>query len=287
MSTKASTADRSPILVVVRGRAGSGKSTVAKGVAERLGFSRVDYDAEMLAAYQRYGVRTTEVRELARQEGRIASGHLAAAYLGLGHSAVCDANIRDLSELSELTSYDADSPAGAKLLVVRLEVGRSEARKRKLTTEWNEFRIDPRAAARYFEQMWNEPFKPIVDEVALVVADKAADTILDATCRLIETARADHDSARSTRGRQAVTSDPGQNEGDSRGHGPPSMRLGAERAGVIKPSHDQAGIRPRSTEERSDRERPGRESPLARRRGSRRLAPLSASARSSRQPKRQ
>lgn len=187
MSAEAAGEVRPPILVVIRGRAGSGKSTLARGVAEGLGFARVDYDAEMLAAYQRYGVRSTEVRELARQEGRISSGHLASAYLRRGRSVVCDANVRDSRELSDLTSYDSTASSDARLLVVRLEIGHDEARRRKVTPDWNEYRLDPRAAARYFEQMWNEPFKPIVDEVELVVSGKPEDAVLREVSGLIET----------------------------------------------------------------------------------------------------
>jgi predicted kinase len=168
--------------VVVRGKAGSGKSTVALGIQERLGWERVDYDAEMIRAYHRYGLFTEDGRELARREGRIAAGAAVRAHIAAGRSVVCDADVRDARELAELLEYDGQLPARCRVLVICLTLTRGEARRRKLTPQWNEFRVNPRQAARYFEQLWNYPFDPINAEREIKVGGKAIPVALEEAC---------------------------------------------------------------------------------------------------------
>jgi hypothetical protein len=185
MSAAVATKLHRPILVVIRGKVGSGKSTVARGIERRLGFVRVDYDAEMLKAYLRYASPVESVRDLSRQEGRIAAGKLARTHLDGGHSVVCDADLRDSHELSELTSYNTESPGQSRALLLRLEISHDEALMRKITPDWNEYRRDPRAASQYFQQLWSYPFLRIEGEHTLNVDGKSSDDVDEEACELI------------------------------------------------------------------------------------------------------
>jgi predicted kinase len=175
----------SATFVVIRGKGGSGKSTLAIGIERRLGFVRVDYDAEMARTYHRYGVGTEAVRDLARQEGRISAGQLAHQHLAVGRSVVCDADVRDARELSDIVGYDESLPPNVRVVVIRLEIDRDEARRRKVTPEWNEFRINPRNARRFFEVMWTYPFSRIEGEQKIDVTEKSAEQVVDSAVRAL------------------------------------------------------------------------------------------------------
>jgi len=185
MSADKKLRDHGPAFVVIRGKAGSGKSTLAQSIARQPGYIRVDYDAEMARAYHRYGVGTEEVRDLARQEGRIAAGRLARSHLAEGRSVVCDADVRDSRELSDLTSYGGSPPPNVRLVVLRLGISREEARRRKVTPEWNEFRLSPGTARRFFEVMWNYPFTRVEGERPIDVEEKSPEQCLGEALQVI------------------------------------------------------------------------------------------------------
>jgi predicted kinase len=185
MSADASQKIHSAALAVIRGKSGSGKSTLAQGIEQRLGFIRVNYDAEMARAYQRYGVGTETVRDLARQEGRISAGRLARPLLADGRSVVCDADVRDARELSEIVGYDGPLAPSVQVVVLRLEINRNEARRRKVTPEWNEFRMNPTIARRFFEVMWDYSFSRIEGERTIDVSRKSPEQTLEEAARIV------------------------------------------------------------------------------------------------------
>jgi predicted kinase len=185
MSADESHDSASATFVVIRGKGGSGKSTLATGIERRLGFVRVDYDAEMARAYHRYGVGTEAVRDLARQEGRISAGQLALKHLASGRSVVCDADVRDARELSDIVGYDESLPPNVRVVVIRLEIDRDVARRRKVTPEWNEFRLNPSNARRFFEVMWTYPFSRIEGEQLIDVTEQSAEQVVDGAARAL------------------------------------------------------------------------------------------------------
>jgi predicted kinase len=188
MSANATPIARRPVLAVIRGKVGSGKSTLARGIERRLGFVRVDYDAEMLRSlrsYNPYGPPTAAVRDLSRQEGRIVAGRVARSILEERKSVACDVDLRDSRELSELTSYDKPLPANARLLIVRLEVSHDVARRRKVTPEWDEFRLNPRNALRAFEFLWSFPLLSLNGEKVVNVDPKSAEEVEEEACHLV------------------------------------------------------------------------------------------------------
>ncbi|MFI5417640.1 MAG: AAA family ATPase [Candidatus Lutacidiplasmatales archaeon] len=176
------------LFIVVRGRVGAGKTSLAKGLVGALGFTRIDYDAAMMQSYVAYegGSGLEAVRDLSRHDGRTSVGLEAASHISAGRSVVVDADLRDAAELSDIINAAQLGPGGPRLLVIRLEVARKVAQARMMTDAWEEFRtLGASQASRIFSALWSYPLSPVPGERTIPTDARSADEVLDAVCAII------------------------------------------------------------------------------------------------------
>ena len=203
------------MVVAIDGPAGAGKSTVARGVAERLGFGYLDSGAMY---------RAVALAHL--EQGGDAAERAAAAAIELGDRVVLDG--RDVSEairtpeVTEEASRIATSPAVRQAMVAKQrELTRSgdwvaegrdigtvvapdaelkifltaspEARARRraadLGTDWRVVLRDQGLRDAQDEQRAHSPLRPAPDSIELDTTDRPAEDVIAQIAGLVGEAR--------------------------------------------------------------------------------------------------
>lgn len=165
-----------PLIVVLLGLPGSGKTTFARQLAERIQGVTLSSDAMRLSIY-----KTREAAQAARDEDRVLSNqyvfgalnYAARQALRAGHNVIFDAVVSHRSEREE--KYEFAREFGAAAILVRIQVPRevSLRRMQERTPTEDQRQFHEEKAIGVFNYFAQELEEPTPDEPVVYIDGEA------------------------------------------------------------------------------------------------------------------